>query len=74
MKGNISCTERVLSIVVGAVLVTFAYTHQLNSWAWIGAVPLATGIIEFCPLYTIICVHLKDGRGYTCRQSLLSQK
>jgi len=52
MNCNIGCIERNLRILLGAVLVTLAYTHQLSSWAWIGIVPLVTGIIRFCPLYT----------------------
>ena len=54
MNCNIGCFERSLRILVGAVLVTLAYTHQLNAWAWIGVVPLVTGIMRFCPLYSII--------------------
>jgi len=54
MNCNIGCFERSLRILVGAVLVTLAYTHQLNAWAWIGIVPLVTGITRFCPLYSII--------------------
>ena len=47
MNCNIGCFERSLRILVGAVLVTLAYTHQLKAWAWIGIVPLVTGIIKF---------------------------
>jgi hypothetical protein len=54
MNCNIGCFERSLRILVGAVLVTLAYTHQLNAWAYVGIVPLVTGIIRFCPLYAII--------------------
>ncbi|MBU6249420.1 MAG: DUF2892 domain-containing protein, partial [Xanthomonadaceae bacterium] len=25
-------------------------------WAWIGVVPLATGLVNFCPLYKLIGV------------------
>lgn len=70
MKCNISCTESIVRLVVGAVLVTLAYTHQLNSWAWVGALPLSTGIIRFCPLYTIIkrngCCK-SEAKGGCCR-------
>lgn len=67
MKCNIGCFERNLRIVVGSVLVTLAYTHQLTSWAWIGFLPLVTGIIKYCPLYTIIkrngCSKSQDSGG-----------
>ena len=46
MNCNIGCSERMIRIVVGAVLITLAFTHQLGLWAWIGVVPLITGIIR----------------------------
>jgi hypothetical protein len=53
-KCNVGCKERGLRILVGAVLVTLAYTNQLGDWAWLGLVPLITGLIGFCPLYTLL--------------------
>ena len=57
-KRNVGSKERGLRVLVGAVLVTLAYTHQLGEWAWLGLIPLMTGLIGFCPLYTVL-----KGRG-----------
>jgi len=54
MKFNVGSTERMIRILVGAILVSLAFTHQLGLWAWIGVVPLFTGIVRFCPLYALI--------------------
>jgi hypothetical protein len=54
MKCNIGCTERGIRIAVGAVLLTLAFTQQVGAWAWVGVVPLATGLFKFCPLYSLI--------------------
>lgn len=53
-KCNVCCKERGIRVLVGAVLVTLAYTHQLNDWAWIGLIPLLTGLTGFCPVYKIL--------------------
>jgi hypothetical protein len=29
-------------------------TGTIGVWGWIGVVPLATGFMSFCPLYTLI--------------------
>ena len=66
MNCNIGCFERNLRIVVGAVLVTLAFTHHIGAWGWLGLIPLVTGLIRFCPLYTLIkrsscCKNKKSG-------------
>jgi hypothetical protein len=42
-----------LRIGIGAALVILAATGQLGLWAWIGLVPLATGLTGWCPPYAI---------------------
>jgi Protein of unknown function (DUF2892) len=65
MKCNIGCFERNLRITLGAVLVTLAATKTLDAWAWIGLLPLTTGLIRFCPAYALFnrngCCKSKDG-------------
>jgi hypothetical protein len=53
MKLNVGGIDRVLRIVVGLALVAWALMGG-PVWAWIGIVPLGTGLIGFCPLYPII--------------------
>jgi hypothetical protein len=48
---NVGGIDRGLRIVVGLVLVALAATQTLGVWAWIGVVPLATGLIGWCPAY-----------------------
>ncbi|MCX7896384.1 MAG: DUF2892 domain-containing protein [Rhodocyclaceae bacterium] len=56
MKTNVGGIDRMLRIVVGAALVIWALMGG-PVWAWIGIVPLATGLIGFCPLYPLIGVN-----------------
>jgi len=54
MKTNVGGIDRILRIVLGLVLIGLALTGTIGVWGWIGVVPLATGFMSFCPLYTMI--------------------
>ena len=49
MKSNVGGIDRVLRIVLGLVLMGLAATGTVGLWGWIGVVPLATGLIGWCP-------------------------
>lgn len=53
MKSNVGGIDRILRIVVGAVLIGLTLVGSIGVWGWIGVVPLATGLIGFCPLYPL---------------------
>lgn len=52
MNKNIGGVERIIRIIVGLALIALAVTGA-SPWGWIGAVPLATGLIGWCPPYAI---------------------
>lgn len=54
MKTNVGGIDRILRIVLGLVLIGLTLTGTIGVWGWIGVVPLATGFMSFCPLYTMI--------------------
>lgn len=54
MKNNVGGIDRILRIVAGLALIALAATGTLGAWAWIGVVPLATGLFRFCPAYTLL--------------------
>lgn len=56
MKINVGGFDRLLRIVVGAGLLVWAATGG-PVWAWIGVVPLATGLFRLCPLYSLLGVN-----------------
>lgn len=53
MKVNVGGIDKILRIVVGAALIVWAVALGGPIWAWIGVVPLATGLVGWCPLYTL---------------------
>ncbi len=53
MKINVGGVDKVIRIGVGALLLILAATGTLGLWAWIGIVPLATGLMGWCPAYAL---------------------
>lgn len=58
MTINVGGIDRVLRIVAGIALIAFALFsgHEYAVWGWIGVVPLATGLIRWCPAYLLFGV------------------
>ena len=54
MKANAGTIDRALRVIAGLVLVGLAVSGTIGMWGWIGVVPLVTGLIVFCPAYTIL--------------------
>lgn len=53
MKANVGGIDRILRIVLGLALIAWALLDG-PIWAWIGVMPLATGLMGFCALYPLI--------------------
>lgn len=53
MKSNVGGLDRIARIGAGAVLVGLAASGIVGVWGWIGVVPLATGLMGWCPAYTL---------------------
>nr|WP_298251197.1 DUF2892 domain-containing protein [uncultured Halomonas sp.] len=56
MTSNVGGIDKGLRIVVGALLILLALTGTIGVWGWIGVVPLATGLFNFCPAYKLLGV------------------
>lgn len=53
MKKNIHSIERVVRIVLGLVLTSLAFWGPSNTWFLLGLIPLATGLVGWCPPYAM---------------------
>lgn len=51
---NVGGIDRVLRIVVGAVLLSWVLFANGPAWAWVGVLPLATGLLGRCGLYSML--------------------
>ncbi|MCB1693202.1 MAG: DUF2892 domain-containing protein [Pseudomonadales bacterium] len=66
MKINEGTLDRVLRTIVGAALLAWVLVFAGPVWAWIGVVPLVTGLVGICPLYSILGLStcpVKQGAG-----------
>jgi hypothetical protein len=51
---NEHSVERVIRVVAGLGLISLAFVGPKTPWGFLGIVPLATGLLGNCPLYTIL--------------------
>lgn len=45
--------DRVVRVVVGLAIIALVFVGPKTPWAWLGLVPLLTGIVGFCPAYAL---------------------
>lgn len=50
-EGNL---DRALRVILGLILLSLVFIGPQTLWGLIGLVPLATGLMGYCPLYQII--------------------
>lgn len=56
MNRNIGTLDRVLRVSVGMILIALVFVGPKTAWGWIGAIPLVTAFIGFCPAYRLLGV------------------
>ena len=66
MTTNVGTIDRILRVVAGVVLLAWALGYLPNVppslWGWFGAIPLLTGLVGTCPVYSLIGIN-------TCRHT-----
>ncbi|AZQ66665.1 DUF2892 domain-containing protein [Silicimonas algicola] len=53
MTRNEGSLDRILRIIVGIGLISLVFIGPQTPWGWIGVVPLLTGLIGWCPIYSL---------------------
>lgn len=61
MKRNVGTVDKWLRVALGVALIVWAATGG-PAWAWLGLIPLLTGLFGFCPLYRLLGIS-------TCRRA-----
>lgn len=54
MAANVGGIDKTLRIVAGAGLIGATVAGMLPAWGYIGIVPLATGLMGWCPAYSLL--------------------
>jgi hypothetical protein len=60
MNSNEGTLDRSVRIIAGLALIGMAATGVIGAWGYVGVVPLLTGAVGWCPVYTLLGI-------YTCR-------
>ena len=70
LKKNEHPVERALRVVLGVGILALAFVGPKTPWGWLGLIPLATGLLGSCPLYTLFGVDTcKLASGKPCEDS-----
>ena len=53
---NEHVVERAIRILLGLFVLSLAFVGPQTAWGYLGVVPLLTGLLGSCPLYTLFGV------------------
>ena len=54
MPRNEGTIDRALRVIVGLVVLSLVFVGPQTPWAWLGLIPLVTGLVGYCPLYSVL--------------------
>jgi hypothetical protein len=59
MKQNVHSIDRIARIILGAALLAFYVlgSSDYKIFALLGIIPLLTGLVGFCPIYTLLGIN-----------------
>jgi len=59
MKTNVGSIDRLIRIVLGVVAIALGFIFK-SWWGVVGVVPILTGVLNYCPAYSLIGVSTKS--------------
>lgn len=62
MPINEGALDRVIRVVLGLAIISLVFIGPQTPWAWLGLVPLLTGVVGFCPAYALFGVRTCPAR------------
>lgn len=60
---NVHDIERVIRVIAGAGIVSLVFVGPQTLWGLLGLVPLLTGLVGSCPIYTALGVSTCRTKG-----------
>ncbi|NHA15604.1 DUF2892 domain-containing protein [Thioalkalivibrio sp. XN279] len=54
MQRNEGTIDRALRIIAGLGILSLVFVGPQTPWGWIGLVPLVTGLVGVCPVYSVL--------------------
>ncbi len=62
-KKNVGLIDRIARIILGLALIALAFTGKIGVWGYIGIVPLATGLMSNCLLYSLLGINTNKSKS-----------
>jgi hypothetical protein len=56
-KTNEGTLDRALRVIAGLVLISLVFVGPKAVWGWVGLVPLITGLVGTCPVYSLLGIN-----------------
>lgn len=63
MSINIGSLDRILRIAFGLALLSLVFVGPQTMWGLLGIVPLVTGLIGYCPAYSLLGIRTCSGKS-----------
>lgn len=54
---NEGTIDRVMRVALGLAVLSLVFMGPESAWGWVGLVPLVTGLIGVCPVYSILGIN-----------------
>ena len=67
MIKNEGTLDRTARVVAGIALIALTVSGSIGAWGWIGLVPLITGAVGVCPLYSLLGIRSCPAPGPSAR-------
>jgi hypothetical protein len=62
MRMNIGNTERLIRVVAGIGILSLTVVGPRSPWGFVGLLPFVTGLIGWCPPYTLLGISTRKPR------------
>jgi len=54
MQRNEGTIDRAVRVIAGLGILSLVFVGPQTPWAWLGIVPLVTGLVGVCPAYSLL--------------------
>jgi hypothetical protein len=65
MRMNVGTIDKLIRVLAGAVIIALGVKYN-SWWGALGAIPIVTAALGWCPLYAILGVKTCKGGGSSC--------
>ena len=66
MNKNVGGLDRAARIIIGAAILSLAFIGPQTPWAYLGIVPLLTGLTGWCPPYILLGINTCKKEAGSC--------